>query len=200
MIHAAEFLAGVSLFSLVKRKDLDRIAGLARHHAFHRGDLIIREGDRDNRLFIIVRGEVEVVKGYGGEKAKPIRTLGPRRYFGEMALIDDLARSASVTALTDTELLSLSQTALRQEIRRQPYIASELLRHLSRRIRAIEKTLMGMVGALLPICVSCKRIRDDEGHWVEIDTYIADHSDTEFSHGICPDCQKKLYPELSSDP
>ena len=50
---------------------------------------------------------------------------------------------------------------------------------------------------LLPICASCKKIRDDRGYWSQIETYIGDHSDAEFTHGICPECTKKLYPEYS---
>lgn len=47
---------------------------------------------------------------------------------------------------------------------------------------------------LLPICVNCKKIRVDDGYWQEVDVYIAEHTDTEFTHGLCPDCQIKLYP------
>jgi PAS domain S-box-containing protein len=54
------------------------------------------------------------------------------------------------------------------------------------------KTLRG----LLPICASCKKIRDDQGYWRQIEEYIQAHSDAEFSHGICPDCARRLYPEL----
>jgi hypothetical protein len=46
----------------------------------------------------------------------------------------------------------------------------------------------------LPICASCKKIRDSHGNWLQIESYIRDHSEAEFSHGICPDCAKKLYP------
>lgn len=46
----------------------------------------------------------------------------------------------------------------------------------------------------LPICASCKKIRDDKGYWNHIEKYISDHSDVQFSHGICPECAKKLYP------
>jgi PAS domain S-box-containing protein len=53
------------------------------------------------------------------------------------------------------------------------------------------KTLSGM----LPICTSCKKIRDDKGYWNQIEVYIRDHSETEFTHGICPECFKKLYPD-----
>lgn len=54
------------------------------------------------------------------------------------------------------------------------------------------KKLSGM----LPICASCKKIRDDKGYWNQIESYIGDHSEAEFSHGICPDCAKTLYPEF----
>jgi hypothetical protein len=54
------------------------------------------------------------------------------------------------------------------------------------------KTLRG----LLPICASCKKIRDDEGYWNQIESYIGQHSEAQFSHSICPECAKKLYPEL----
>jgi hypothetical protein len=52
------------------------------------------------------------------------------------------------------------------------------------------KALSGM----LPICASCKKIRDDQGYWQQIESYISQHSQAEFSHGICPECAKKLYP------
>jgi PAS domain S-box-containing protein len=48
---------------------------------------------------------------------------------------------------------------------------------------------------ILPICASCKKIRDDKGYWNQIETYIREHSEAEFTHGICPDCARKLYPE-----
>jgi PAS domain S-box-containing protein len=53
------------------------------------------------------------------------------------------------------------------------------------------------LSGLLPICSSCKKIRDDKGYWTQIETYIHKHSDAQFSHGICPECAKKLYPELN---
>ena len=49
---------------------------------------------------------------------------------------------------------------------------------------------------IIPICASCKKIRDDKGYWNQIESYIREHSEAEFSHGICPDCVQKLYPEF----
>ncbi|OHD62366.1 MAG: hypothetical protein A2014_04900 [Spirochaetes bacterium GWF1_49_6] len=48
---------------------------------------------------------------------------------------------------------------------------------------------------LIPICAHCKKIRDDEGYWEQVDHYISQHSDIKFSHGLCPECMQKLYPE-----
>jgi hypothetical protein len=53
---------------------------------------------------------------------------------------------------------------------------------------------------LLPICCSCKRIRDDRGYWTILETYIRDHADVDFSHGLCPECRAKLYPEMEDEP
>ncbi|MCK5193294.1 MAG: hypothetical protein KAQ71_05760, partial [Desulfobulbaceae bacterium] len=58
---------------------------------------------------------------------------------------------------------------------------------------------MKYLEGILPICASCKKIRDDKGHWHQIESYIRDKSEAEFSHGICPECVKKLYPELAQD-
>lgn len=54
------------------------------------------------------------------------------------------------------------------------------------------KVLRGFI----PICASCKRIRNDKGYWEQIETYISNHSDVQFSHGVCDECLKKLYPDL----
>lgn len=68
----------------------------------------------------------------------------------------------------------------------------KLIRELRDALEKI-KTLKG----LLPICASCKKIRDDKGYWNQIETYIATHSEAEFSHGLCPSCAEKLFPGLN---
>ncbi len=52
-----------------------------------------------------------------------------------------------------------------------------------------------LLSGLIPICANCKKIRDDKGYWNQIESYIKEHSEAVFSHGICPECLKKLYPE-----
>ncbi len=67
------------------------------------------------------------------------------------------------------------------------------LRKLNEQLQQALREVRTLSG-LLPICAACKKIRDDEGYWHDVEEYISSHSDTEFSHGICPDCSKRLYP------
>ena len=58
-------------------------------------------------------------------------------------------------------------------------------------------TQVRQLSGLLPICANCKKIRDDDGYWSQVEDYIGKHSEVQFSHGICPDCAKKLYPTIA---
>jgi CRP-like cAMP-binding protein len=190
-----DFLTRVPLFARLAREDLDGLAKAAQHLLFRTGEVIIREGEGDRKLFIVVRGRVEVVKSKGERSERRLAMLGPCEYFGEMALIDDLVRSATVVASEETEVLCLDHLDLYKEIGRNPSVALELLRTLSQRLRALEKILVNSLGGLLPICMNCKNIRDERGVWVRIEDYISNRSEAEFTHGICPDCMRKLYPK-----
>ena len=68
-------------------------------------------------------------------------------------------------------------------------------------IEELRKSLnkVQLLSGFLPICASCKKIRDDKGYWNQIEAYIKDHSEAEFSHGICPECAKKMYPGLQHE-
>ncbi len=56
---------------------------------------------------------------------------------------------------------------------------------------------VNLLSGMLPICSSCKKIRDDGGYWQQIEGYISQHSEAEFSHSLCPECVSKLYPNLT---
>jgi len=191
-----DFLSRVSLFSLMKREDLSRIVQRTRKHRFSPGEIIINEGERDSRLFVIIKGEVIVVKNRGERGERRLKTMGAYSYFGEMSLIDDLLRSASVIAKDETELISLDKLNLMEEIEKYPRMAVELLQVLSRRIRTVEKTMLNTLGDLLPICAACKKIKNEKGEWIMIESYISDNSEAKFSHGLCPDCAEVLYEDL----
>jgi len=194
-----DHLSRVSIFSHFHPEELAHVAGLAKDADYAPGSVIIREGDTDGRLFIIIDGRVEVVKNLGTKRRKQLQLLGPNSYFGEMALLDGSVRSASVVAAAPTRVIYLEHLNLLDEIQKYPRLAVELLQLMVRRIRALEKSMLHTLGALLPICASCKKIRESDGQWTAVDAYIADHSDSDFSHGICPECARALYPDIDLD-
>lgn len=63
----------------------------------------------------------------------------------------------------------------------------------------LKDALAKMLAGFLPICAECKKIRDENGSWTQIDVYIQNHTNTKFTYGICPECKPKLYPELYED-
>jgi hypothetical protein len=71
-------------------------------------------------------------------------------------------------------------------------------RELQRRVDEAMARVKVLSG-LLPICGGCKKIRDDKGYWNQIESYIMRHADIEFSHGLCPDCLKRLYPDCADE-
>ena len=195
-MNKADYLAEISIFSNFKKEDLQHLAQKSRYCFYNLGDLIINEGERDGRLYILIEGKVDVVKSYGTRKAKRLRILSAPSYFGEMALIDDLIRSATVVARGKVKVLCLDQWNLKKEIEKYPAIAIELLRMLHQRLHALEQIMVNSMGGFIPICSCCKKIRDGEGSWLSIERYLMNHTEHEFSHGICPDCRDKFYPEL----
>jgi CRP-like cAMP-binding protein len=190
------FLGEVSIFSHLKKRDLKKIAKLARRESFAAGDVITGEGDRDGRLFVVINGEAEVIKGRGGPAEWRLRTLGPRSYFGEMAMIGDWVRSASVVAKTDVEVLTLDRLNLRQEIEKYPIVAIELLQMLTRRIQALEKGLADTLAAFLPLCDKCRPKREAVPPPSLPREQIGEFSDAILDHILCEECAKTLYARM----
>ena len=106
--------------------------------------------------------------------------------------------SLTISPLKDAhgKVIGVSTVAL--DISKRKREEAEWMRLIQELTEALAhvKTLSG----LLPICASCKKIRDDKGYWQQVETYIADRSDADFTHGICPDCVKRLYPEYQMSP
>jgi len=135
---------------------------------------------------------------------KPLRQL--ERLTGQIArgdlnarllIQEDNSEFASLAASFNsmTENLQQAQDSLKNELderERGRQEREKLIAELQKALAEV-KTLSGF----LPICASCKKIRDDKGYWNQIESYIRERTDAEFSHGICPDCIKKLYPELT---
>jgi CRP/FNR family cyclic AMP-dependent transcriptional regulator len=128
-------LAQVPLFSELNRRALGRLAKGTVKRQFAPGDVIVAEGEQAVAFFYLLSGRVEVVKGAEGPSPKVLKTMGPGDFFGEMALLDNYLRSASVRALEDTECLQLWRWDFLYALRTNPHIAAEMLPVLSRRLR-----------------------------------------------------------------
>lgn len=103
-------------------------------------------------------------------------------------------------ALLSEKTLFVSSEAMAVMSRLNAELA-EMTREVQRKNAELERA-MGEIRTLrgiLPICSSCKKIRDEEGYWRQVEEYVQHHTDAEFSHGLCLDCTLKLYPELAED-
>jgi len=101
---------------------------------------------------------------------------------------------SSVSLIRDSKGERIGFRGIVRDITERKRVEAErekLIRELQDALAQIKK-----LSGLLPICASCKKIRDDQGYWNQIEAYIRDHSEAKFSHGICPECMKKLYPDL----
>jgi CheY-like chemotaxis protein len=154
------------------------------------GQKAIQKGEQENPDLVLM--DIKLKGGMDGiQAAEMIRTrLGIPVIFLTAYTDDEIVEEAKVT-----EPYAYIVKPYRE---RELHIAIEFALHKHRaekeRKALIEE--VKILRGLLPICSSCKKIRDDKGYWQQIEGYIRDHSEAEFTHSICPDCAKKLYPEL----
>lgn len=105
-------------------------------------------------------------------------------------------------ALLRSHLRRKLEAARRQQEQDHSRALAETNRTLAARSRELEEALANVkvLSGLIPICASCKKIRDDQGFWNQVEKYIQQHTDARFSHGLCPDCLATFYPELEDAP
>ena len=101
---------------------------------FKAGEFIFRENDPGDAMFIIEKGQVEIVKTIGGEERR-LTLFEPGDFFGEMSILEDLPRGASARAVTDCKLLQIDHSTFDQMLRENPEIGIRMMRSLSRRLR-----------------------------------------------------------------
>ncbi|HBG18205.1 MAG TPA: response regulator [Desulfobulbaceae bacterium] len=159
---------------------------------------VVREKDPD---LILLDMQLPDVSGY--EVSRQIKAdRGMRQPYvvllsGSMISSDNQSKGLENGAdgyltrpIADRELLARVQAIVRiiWTERDRDFLIEQLEKAL-----ATIKTLSG----ILPICSRCKKIRDDQGYWEEVELYVEKHSTAEFTHGICPDCIETLYPEIN---
>ncbi len=128
----ADWLAKVQLFRGVPRPALERIAERCTEVDFPAGHYIVQQGQIGNGLYLIVTGRAKVVRG-----DVEIAEFGPGDFVGELAVLDQMPRAASVVAEDDVTCLALASWDLNALIEQEPAVAMNLLRELTARIRSL---------------------------------------------------------------
>lgn len=129
-----ELLRGVPLFADCSKRELERIAAVADELEFPAGRVLIREGQRGRECFVLLDGKVTVTRG-----SRPVRLRGGPELFGEMALLTDQPRNATVTTATPTRALVLAGRDFRSLLQESPGIAVKILKSLAERLQPADR-------------------------------------------------------------
>jgi CRP-like cAMP-binding protein len=146
-------LKGISLFGSLSESALELLAKDVYGCALLPGDFAFKEGEPGDEVFVVLSGELEVLKrSQNGEQAR-VAMLGPGDWFGEMSVIDVQPRSASVRSLADTQLVTLDLSALealyQRDVKSYASIVLALAREMSRRLRVADGLLADLVANVL---------------------------------------------------
>ncbi|MCH8921459.1 MAG: cyclic nucleotide-binding domain-containing protein [Chloroflexi bacterium] len=136
-----EMLKKVPIFAGLDRRHLKQLSKLMVPRTFNAGAVIFKENDQAAGFFVISSGKVEVVRDADSDRPHALATLGPGDFFGEMALFEGQARSATVRALKDTELLAMTRWDFSAELNSNAEIAVGVLETVVRRLRELETRL-----------------------------------------------------------
>ena len=132
-------LRAIPLFAAVPDDALSAIAGLLIERRIPKNQTIVEEGLSGDYMYVIREGQVKVTKLSGDGREKILELLGPGDFFGEMSLLDDAPRSASVKSLTETHILALSRPDFLKELRRNPDLGMAVIQELTRRVRQMDE-------------------------------------------------------------
>lgn len=134
-----DFLRQIPLFAKVGETDLRNVERLLIERRFPKHKTIVEEGLPGDYMYVIREGRVKVTKLSGDGREKILELLGPGDFFGEMSLLDNFERSASVKALTETRILALSRHDFLAELRRSADLAMTVIQELTRRVRQMDE-------------------------------------------------------------
>ncbi|MBR9985612.1 MAG: cyclic nucleotide-binding domain-containing protein [Desulfosarcina sp.] len=131
------YLKNIEIFADLSVNELAAVASVTEEAAFDEMEMVFREGDIGDTLFLVLQGEVAVIKDCNAEREFELDSIGPGDYFGEMALFGDDRRSATIRVKKNARFLTLNKQELQEIVREYPQIALHVCRVLSMRIRRL---------------------------------------------------------------
>jgi CRP/FNR family cyclic AMP-dependent transcriptional regulator len=137
-------LKNVPLFAGLAASDLQTLSSHAVTRSYPKHAVLINEGDRTDSLYVIQTGKVKVFLNDQHGKEVILSIQGPGECFGEIALLDEAPRSASVMTLENSTMTVISKTDLSECLARNPDIALNMIRHLSQRVRALTESVKSL--------------------------------------------------------
>jgi CRP-like cAMP-binding protein len=137
--EALDSLRTIPLFAVVDDEALEALADLLIERRIPKHQTIVEEGLAGDYMYVIREGQVKVTKLSGDGREKILELLGSGDFFGEMALLDNAERSASVKSLTELRILALSRNDFLKELRRNPDLAMAVIQELTRRVRQMDE-------------------------------------------------------------
>ena len=275
-----DHLKSIEHLQTLGEEDLKQIEAASREENFTDGEVIIAEGAMSDKFFILIDGTVQIWKKFQQPEQELLTVYSQGRMFGELALIEDMPRSATVAAKGNVRLLAVDREDFHRLITQCQGFALMIMRSISATIRErtdsfierlksrnwylgkvyeqmkgemeerrrIEEALrrhsddleekvhsrtraldnlnqelrlqieshkqaeaekerliadlqdalnkVTALGGLLPVCVVCKKVRDDQGYWKQLETYVQEYSGAEIQHSICAACSEKRYPNF----
>ncbi|MDD3844820.1 MAG: Crp/Fnr family transcriptional regulator [Syntrophorhabdaceae bacterium] len=141
MKRYADNLRSVNLFADLKDKELETISRILYTHSYRRGQLIFQEGERGDSLFVVLKGRVKVCLYDEEGREYVLDVIGKDGFFGELALIDELPRSANTIAMEASELLTVRRQDFMKLLLENPSISINILRVLAARLRVADERI-----------------------------------------------------------
>ena len=135
-------LRRIWLFEGLTEDQLGSLSPFTYRKKFGPGELIVEEGHTGNGLYLIVSGNVEAIKGLGTEGQQTVNKLGAGEVFGEMALLGEWPRTASVRAVDDVECLGIDRWVFLAQLERQPKVGIRMLHILAQKLRDSDARLV----------------------------------------------------------
>lgn len=161
----SQMLENVPLFARLSKPELEAVAACATRRKYAKNTIVVTEGDSNHSLYVVISGKVKVYLANADGKEAILRFQGAGDYFGELSLLDDAPRSASVMTLEPTQLLIIARADIERRLLDNPGMALGIIRELTARIRSLteEVRTLALLDVYGRVSNTLQRLAETEG-------------------------------------